>query len=80
MGLLDVLRRDIVPLRYLNILIIPAASLLGGWTFTQTGSWWMAIQADVFFFTITWLIVWPACWVAGGICRLLGLSDPPVQY
>lgn len=60
---------ETIPYRRLNWLFIPAASIVGGAVFTMSGNWWYAIQADVSFFGLLWLLMLPAKWVTELLLR-----------
>lgn len=58
---------DIVPLKLLNVLFVPTAAVAGGLVFARSGSWWYAIQLDLFVLGGLWILVFPAKWLAEGI-------------
>jgi hypothetical protein len=78
--LYTIMHADIIPVRYLNFLYVPAASLAGGFTYAMTGHWPLAIGCQLTLLSFFWLITAPAVWIASAICRFFGWNDPPVQY
>lgn len=80
MGLLSILQEDIIPVRYMNVLYVPAAALGGGLAFAHTGSWLFAIGADIFYYVFLWIATGIGILVSRLACQLLGISNPPIQY